>query len=667
MALDVSGTNGVSEPSVVTTTSGLWISLWCNPDAVAYGGGLVQIGPILNIQIAPSFSGTPGVIQVWVIGDLPTSTGLVFLNSGADFATSAVGSWHHILVYIPASGSSISIWWDGVAGSVSAYDTATWSDITFSSALVQIGYSDENGGGQDGQIAEVGIWDASAAPSSAEIDDLSDATGATRPGDLTTSATLLFYAPLDTASGYTLDTPTGTLTDVGSPATSIVSSHPTMAAAGGPPTTLEGRAAGGAEFGGAATAASTVQTRGRAAGGATLGGEARASSVVTSSLAGRAVGGAELGGAARARAQNEARGRAAGGAELGGRAQAASTVQAAARALGGALLGGAARAAVSVTGAITGVARGGAVLGGAARAQTEVQTRGRALGGAVLGGQARGSALESGAVSARALGGAVLGGAARARSDLLLRGRALGGAVLGGAARGLVGGTIDLRGRAVGGAILGGRARGLVAAPVALDPRAAVWETDEDRAAYLDLMGTAVVLDGVAALGILDWPHMQALEVASVDAYLWVRSSDAASVVRGAEVQAREYFWEVATIEPDGEGITRLGLYQGAELGVALAEEDLEDDDDRLAYLDAWGEDVAVGSTRCRGLVEEPYEAAPWDPSRVGATDVGLWIRTDDAAPRRGDAVTAGGRRWRVEAIERGGGGITRLALRRDV
>ena len=74
--------------------------------------------------------------------------------------------------------------------------------------------------GVDGQIAEVALWDGSA-PATADASLLGDSAGATRPPDLSTSATLLTYAELTSTAGYALD-PSGTLSDIGTGATSLV-------------------------------------------------------------------------------------------------------------------------------------------------------------------------------------------------------------------------------------------------------------------------------------------------------------------------------------------------------------------------------------------------------------------------------------------------------------
>lgn len=242
MALDVTSSNGVTEPSVISASSGLTISLWVNLDALPASGAFVAINANtfdwFVFRITTPFTTGDTLIRI-------TYDGASYLDWFRDVTFgSLTGAWHHFLFYLPFTGSAstdTAIWVDGTLES-SPWDAgpSSWTISAITGADLYIAGDPDFGYAPDGQFAELGLWDSGSAPTSSEISDLSESTGATRPGDLTTSATLLAYAPLE--SDYDLDTPTGTLTDVGTGATAIVSAHPTMASSGG--TTVELEASG---------------------------------------------------------------------------------------------------------------------------------------------------------------------------------------------------------------------------------------------------------------------------------------------------------------------------------------------------------------------------------------------------------------------------------------
>lgn len=234
MAVDVSSSNAVQEPSAVSFSAGILASVWLNLDtlpATDAGNVTLQLSTFefLNFDVRTNFTTGDTLLRI-------TYDGASYLDWFTDVTLgSLTGAWHHVLYHLPLSGSAATdaqIWVDGTLQTAS-WDAAptSWTIGAISSAGVLLGGSSGFSYAYDGQIAEAGLWDTATAPSSADISALSDGTGATRPGDLSSlSGSLVFYAPLE--SSYVLDTPTGTMSDVGTGSTSIVGAHPTMASAG---------------------------------------------------------------------------------------------------------------------------------------------------------------------------------------------------------------------------------------------------------------------------------------------------------------------------------------------------------------------------------------------------------------------------------------------------
>lgn len=87
---------------------------------------------------------------------------------------------------------------------------------------------------------------------------------------------------------------------------------------------------------------------------------------------------------------------------------------------------------------------------------------------------------------------------------------------------------------------------------------------DSDLGAFFDpdVFGVEAVFAGLAApvTVIFDRPSAEALEVSGYAPEIWAKSSDVSAVAVGAAVTVNGTAYTVATIEPDGTGVTRMEL-----------------------------------------------------------------------------------------------------------
>lgn len=88
------------------------------------------------------------------------------------------------------------------------------------------------------------------------------------------------------------------------------------------------------------------------------------------------------------------------------------------------------------------------------------------------------------------------------------------------------------------------------------------FDSDLDGVFDLGVFGEAAVF--AAPVGtvtvIFDRPSEEALETAGYAPEIWAKSSDVAAVTIGAAVTVRGTAYTVATVEPDGTGVTRMEL-----------------------------------------------------------------------------------------------------------
>ena len=88
-------------------------------------------------------------------------------------------------------------------------------------------------------------------------------------------------------------------------------------------------------------------------------------------------------------------------------------------------------------------------------------------------------------------------------------------------------------------------------------------ETETDRLEVLKALGEIVDVSGRQGWGIFERTSLEISFDSAVDAMkpsLLVRSSDVESIGRGASVIRKGNNYSVATINPDGEGMTTLEL-----------------------------------------------------------------------------------------------------------
>ena len=88
-------------------------------------------------------------------------------------------------------------------------------------------------------------------------------------------------------------------------------------------------------------------------------------------------------------------------------------------------------------------------------------------------------------------------------------------------------------------------------------------ETETDRLEVLKALGEIVDVSGRQVWGIFERTSLEISFDSAVDAMkpsLLVRSSDVESIGRGASVIRKGNNYSVATINPDGEGMTTLEL-----------------------------------------------------------------------------------------------------------
>lgn len=90
-------------------------------------------------------------------------------------------------------------------------------------------------------------------------------------------------------------------------------------------------------------------------------------------------------------------------------------------------------------------------------------------------------------------------------------------------------------------------------------------ESSADRAEFVEVFGTDVVIDGVSLKAIFDYAYVETLDVAAREPMLTLPMEDVTGVAYGSTVIIPEvsFSGSVKGVEPDGTGFVTLMLRNG--------------------------------------------------------------------------------------------------------